>query len=293
MNQSVILGLDMGNYNYKDNNGILIPARLTQKSNLLEENPNYINYQDKKYYIGVGELEINLNKANKVNNDVLMLAVLDQYQEIFFKLVLGLPTNYYKVSKDNLRNKLLDTRIYNYKSNGTDKQKIIEDVIVFPEGAGAYFSISNRPKNAVIIDIGGKTCNLVQFTNGKLDNNFSTIGQGMIDLYSSIRDYLNQKYILNLTTEAIENILKEGLYIDGTKVDMAFIKPIIANYIEKIINELRLNFSIRTHKIFITGGGSVLLGRILERKLGNADVLSNYMFANAEGFYKVGCSKWQ
>lgn len=293
MNNSRILGLDMGNYNYKDNNDILIPARLSKKSNLLGDNPNSILYENEEYFIGTGELEINLDKANKGNNDVLMLAVLDQYQEDFFKLIIGLPTNYYKKSKDELRQKILDQRIYNYKSNGEQKQKIIEDVLIFPEGAGAYFSIPNRPKNAIVVDVGGKTCNLVQFSNGKLDNNFSTVGEGMIDLYSEIRDHLNQKYILNLCVEDIGTVFKEGLEVDGLRINMSFIKPIIANYMDKILNELRLNFNIRTHKIFISGGGASVLGKILERKLPNTQVLENYLFANAQGFYKVGCSKWQ
>ena len=294
VNKVRVLALDMGNYNYKDNNGVIIPAKVSKTESILNDKEDFIDYQGERYFIGTGELEINLDKANKANSDVLMLAVLDQYEETFFKLVIGLPTSYYKSTKDILSNKLLETRIFLYKNkSGEEKQKIIEDVLVFPEGAGAYFSIINRPKNAVIIDIGGKTCNLVSFSGGKLDSTFTTLGEGMIDLYSKIRDYLNQKYVLKLCVENIEVILKEGLVVDGLSVDMNFIKPIIAEYIEKILNELRLNFPIRTHKIFICGGGASILGKVLKRNLINSEILGSYLFSNAQGFYKVGVSKWQ
>lgn len=294
MNKVRVLALDMGNYNYKDNNGVIIPAKVSKRESILNDKGDFIDYQNERYFIGTGELEINLNKANKTTNDVLMLAVLEQYEETFFKLVIGLPTSYYKSTKDILSSKLLDTRIFSYKNKyGEVKQKIIEDVLVFPEGAGAYFSINNRPKNAVIIDIGGKTCNLVSFSGGRLDSNFTTLGQGMIDLYSKIRDYLNQKYVLKLCVENIEVILKDGLVVDGLSVDMNFIKPIINEYIEQILNELRLSFPIRTHKTFICGGGAGILGKVLKRKLTNCEILESYLFSNAQGFYKVGVSRWQ
>lgn len=295
MSQSMILGLDMGNNNFKDNLGKLIPSKISTKENILGDSSDYILYEGIKYLIGIGEFEINLDKINKLNNEILMLSVIGSYDADFFKLVIGLPIGYYKIGKEEIKKRILDKRIYEFEFNGEKKKKIIDDVLVFPEGAGAYFSIptKERPKDAIIIDIGGKTCNIVPFSNGKLDSNFITIGEGILDLYSKIRDYLNRKYILNLSIEEIEYILKHGIEVDGKKKNTEFVNHIIGEYIQKILNEVRLNQQYRLKKIYICGGGAKILGSILEKVLPNSKIMNNYLHANAEGYYKIGVSTWQ
>lgn len=287
----MILGVDLGNWNVKTSEGDIFPSRYTVTENILGATGDILEYEGIKYYLKEGKLENNYDKANKETNIILFLYSLAIQRDRYFKVVVGLPVLAYKNSKDTFRDKLLENKIYNLNLNGKEKTIVIEDIIVFPEGAGAYFNIKNRAKNAVVIDIGGGTTNIVSFKNGKLDK-CTTIAKGMIELYNRIRDYLNSKYILKLELEDIESILKEGLKVDGEEVNWSFIKLIIDNFISDMMNELR-NFEIRTSTTYLSGGGSKLLKAALKNKIPGLLLVEDYLFANAKGFRNVGVAKWK
>ena len=287
----MLLGVDLGNWNVKTSEGDIFPSRYTGTENILGSTGDVLEYEGIKYYIKEGKLENNYDKANKETNIILFLYSLAIQKNSYFKVVVGLPVLAYKNSKETFRDKLMENKIYKLNLNGKEKTIVIEDVIVFPEGAGAYFNINNRAKNAVIIDIGGGTTNIVSFKNGKL-NKCTTIAKGMIELYNRIRDYLNSKYTLKLELEDIENILKEGLKVDGEEVNWSFIKSITDNFISDLMNESR-NFEIRTSTVYLTGGGTKLLKAALKNKIPGLVLVEDYLFANAKGFRNVGVAKWK
>lgn len=287
----MILGLDLGNWNIKTSNGEIFPSRYTVAENILGANADVLEYEGIKYYLRDGKLENNYDKANKETNIILFLYSLAIQKDNYFKVVVGLPALAYKTNRDTFKEKLLSNKIHDVYINGKHKRIIIEDLIVFPEGAGAYYSQSVRAKNQVVIDIGGGTTNIVNFKNSKLDN-CTTLGNGMIQLYNKIRDYLNSTYTLKLELEDIEVIMKEGLKVDGEEINFTFIKPIIDSFVNDLMNELR-NFPIRTSKVLLVGGGSKLLKKTLNNKIPGLEVMDDYLFANANGFKKVGEAKWK
>lgn len=286
----MILGVDLGNWNVNTSEGYIFPARYTLVENLLGANGDVLEYEGTKYYMREGRLENNYDKANKETNIILFLYALALQNDRYFKVVVGLPALTYKTSRDTFKENLLENKVYHLKLNGIDKTIIIEDLIVFPEGAGAYYSLNQRPKNSVIIDIGGGTTNIVSFKNGKLDK-CTTLGKGMIELYNNVREYLNSIYTLKLELEDIEVIMREGLRVDGDEISFAFIKPIIDSFVNDLMNELR-NYPIRTSKVLLTGGGSKLLKGPLS-KIPGLEVIDDYLFSNAKGFKKVGETKWK
>lgn len=286
----MILGVDLGNWNVNTSEGYIFPARYTLVENLLGANGDVLEYEGTKYYMREGKLENNYDKANKETNIILFLYALALQNDRYFKVVVGLPALTYKTSRDTFKENLLENKVYHLKLNGIDKTIIIEDLIVFPEGAGAYYSLNQRPKNSVIIDIGGGTTNIVSFKNGKLDK-CTTLGKGMIELYNNVREYLNSTYTLKLELEDIEVIMREGLRVDGDEISFAFIKPIIDSFVNDLMNELR-NYPIRTSKVLLTGGGSKLLKGPLS-KIPGLEVIDDYLFSNAKGFKKVGETKWK
>ena len=286
----MILGVDLGNWNVKTSEENIISSRYTIVENILGANGDVLEYEGIKYYMKEGKLENNYDKANKKTNLILFLYSLALQKDRYFKVVVGLPALAYKTNREYFKDKLLNQKIHDVVINKEHKKIIIEDLIVFPEGAGAYFSLRNRPKNCVIIDIGGGTINIVNFKNGKLDT-CTTIGKGMIQLYNQIRDYLNATYTLKLELEDIEVIMREGLKVDNEEISFTFIKPIINSFIVDLMNELR-NFPIRTSKVLLTGGGSKLLKTPLS-VIPGLEVIEEYMFSNVKGFKRVGESKWK
>lgn len=287
----MILSVDLGNWNVKTSEGNIFPSRYTVVENILGTTGDTLEYEGVKYYIGEGKLENNYDKANKETNVILFLYSLAIQKDTYFKVVVGLPMLAYKNNKDTFRDKLLENKVYNLKLNGIGKTIIVEDLIVFPEGAGAYFNIPARTKNAVVIDIGGGTTNIVSFKNGKLDK-CTTIAKGMIELYNRTREYLNSKYTLKLELEDIETLMKEGLKVDGEEVNWKFIKPIIDELTNEMMNELR-TFDIRTSTVYLSGGGSKLLKSAFKNKIPGLNLIEDYLFANAKGFKSVGGLKWK
>lgn len=285
------IGIDLGNWNVKTSKGDIYPARYTTKENILGTSCDILEYQGKKYFIGEGNLENNYDKASKETNLILLLYSLAMQQQTTFKVVVGLPISSYKANKERFTRELLENKIHNIKINGVAKTLIIDDLIVFPEGAGAYYSIPNRVKNAIVIDIGGGTTNIVSFKAGKLDKS-TTVSNGMIELYNRIREHINSTYTLKLELEDIESVLKEGLKVDGESIDFKFMKAIVEDFTSQLMNELR-NFDIRISTVYLTGGGSKLLKGNLKAKIKGLEVIEDYLFANAKGYEKVGKSKWR
>lgn len=286
----MILGVDLGNWSVKTSEGDIFPSRYTIVENILGATGDVLEYEGVKYYMREGKLENNYDKANKETNLILFLYSLALQKDRYFKAVVGLPALAYKANRDVFKDKLLNQKIHDLTINKQPKKIIIEDLIVFPEGAGAYFNLRNRPKNCVIIDVGGGTINIVSFKNGKLDT-CTTIGKGMIQLYNQVRDYLNSTYTLKLELEDIEIIMREGLKVDNEEISFAFIKPIIDSFVSDLMNELR-NFPIRTSKVLLTGGGSKLL-KVPLSIIPGLEVIEDYLFSNSKGFKKVGESKWK
>ncbi|GIW49221.1 MAG: hypothetical protein KatS3mg079_697 [Caloramator sp.] len=171
--------------------------------------------------------------------------------------------------------------------NGIDKKIIIEDVEVYPEGLGAIESSFD----GIIIDIGGRTTDIAEIENMKVKNPFS-LPVGTMNLYSDFIKVINDKHSLDLKINDVDRILRNGLKIYGEEKDISFALEVFREYVEKIISELQINYSIKTHDIKLTGGGAVLLAKAFLKRLPNAEIVDNPFFANAIGFKKVGESIW-
>lgn len=286
-----ILGIDIGNYNLKTSSGLIIPATYTTKEGLLD-NSDPLEVLGATYYIGNGTLETKLNKAEKRNIlPLLYYGIIKSTLDPMVSVIVGLPVSQYKANKDKLRETILENKVVKVKYK-VDRTIIIENCEVFPEGAGAYFSLDEKPKNCIVLDIGGRTTNIIHFENGKIKNANSK-ALGMINIYSDIRDYLNSNYALDLRIEQIETVIKEGLWLDGEKIEMNFIKPIIQDFITELMNELELHYPIRTYEVLLTGGGSFLLYGVLQKRIKRIRRLDNYLLANAVGYRKWGVFKWK
>lgn len=293
-------GIDLGNYNVKTSERdiitakpVIFKAKYSTKEKIMDNN-NCLQLNGKHYYIEDGELETNLNKSKKLNIlPLLYTAIIRSTRDIDNNVVLGLPVSQFKANKDSLKKYILDNGSVQCKYNGEQREIRINNVEIFPECAGAYFSIKDKPADCILVDIGGRTTNICLFEDGKLTKKYISIPAGMINIYDDIAEYLNTKFTLDIKMEQIESILKKGLFVDGMKIDFSFIKPIINEYFDIVINELNLNYPVRTHRIFLSGGGSLIVGGSLKKRLKGAQILENTLLANAIGFKKVGDQLWQ
>jgi len=287
-------GVDVGNYSLKEFPNTNIKSLVTTEENILGSKI-CMEYEEKKYYIGEGNFETELNKSSKNNFLPLLLtgiALNSSKDDVFQQIVVGLPINQYKTNKAQLVDMVLSDRVRNIKLNGEDRKIIITDFDVYPEALGAYYSL-NISDDVIMCDIGGRTTDICYIADKKLKESSTTV-VGTIGIYKDIADKLNSLYSLDLDIPAAERILNKGYFeIDGQQTDLSFVTEILKRNFNKINDELTMKFPARTEKIILVGGGYKLFEKAFKKRYVNSYVADNPIYANAIGFKKVGEMLWQ
>ena len=153
----------------------------------------------------------------------------------------------------------------------------INDIKAVGEGISSYYTLSEkqRSEDLLIVDIGGRTTNVVTFEKGKLTHKF-TIPLGTIHLFSRIGTRFNNDEGSNKVVEEIERLIDNG-YIKNTEIEEKQFLNDIMNYIEGKVDR-------RTYKNYYTGGGSLRLKRLIEEYLSPSGiVMNNPLFTNVKG----------
>lgn len=120
-----------------------------------------------------------------------------------------------------------------------------------------------------------------------------TIPIGMLNVYQEIIDDVNELYTQELKLEDGEEILKDGLFLDGEYKDNSFIKPILLKNFNSIYKDLQLHFNPSKGYVLLTGGGSKIFEKAFKNRLKNIILDNDPVFSNAKGFYKLGLNLWR
>lgn len=287
----VIRGIDIGNFATKDNLGNSFESRVSSVGNIIG-NKYEIVLNDELYYLGEGSFDTEYRKIKKETYLKLLFGILAMgSRETEVKLVLGLPLSQYKADRSKLIELIMANPFLLGSINGKEVNYIITDVEVYPEGIAAISS----DYEGVVVDIGGRTtdCCLTYMENGrrKIENPIS-LPVGTLKLYSKLIDYINSRYCLDLEINNARRIIKNGLIIEGKKENTDFIINVFKDYLEDLIRRLNVAYSINSNNIYFTGGGSLELKRPIIKRINHAIISNNAVFANAKGFYEVGCKLW-
>lgn len=288
----MILGIDLGSYSVKTSTKVTFLSKFTEGESFTDNNK--VVFNNKVYNIGEGEFSTDWNKSRKENTLLLLYAaIVKSTKDNFNQIVLGLPVQQYKKNKENLI-ELIENNKCGLIEN---RNLIITDIAVAPEGASTYYAMNIELRNMVgnkqliIIDIGGRTTDIIVFENKKIID-VKTIAIGMLNIYQEIIDSVNSKYTESLVLEDGETILKDGLFLKGETKDISFIQPILKRNFNTIFKELQLKYNTNKGYIYLTGGGSITLELAFKNRLKNLIVSKNPIFDNAIGFEKVGESLW-
>lgn len=121
-----------------------------------------------------------------------------------------------------------------------------------------------------------------------------SIPTGTINLYKDFINKINNKLSLDLVMTDAERILKNGLILDGKKTNIDFALEVYKQFVDTLISQLNVEYSLRTNYISLTGGGATLLYKQIKNKLGDGVAIQNNpIFANAKNYYELGVSIWQ
>lgn len=288
-----MLGIDKGTTYTKTDKGLIIRSIIrTFRENevMLNNEKTLVEYEGEKYIVGEkGNYSTDLMKSEHKNTKILILTAIgltysDSY--ITTDIVTGLPIALYSKQKEKMKENLQKDTVHQIRINNQNKLIKLANIEVFPESAGAFYS-QDKHQDGLVVDIGGLSIDIALFERRKLIK-YSTYPMGIMKLYSKIANYINSQHDLALTEWDIENIVKEGLYLDGKKVDIDF-SFLIREHIEEIMERLKLEYDLRTiRNILLTGGGSILLNRTIREQIPQATVLPNSQFSNVRGYANIG-----
>jgi len=290
-----VIGIDSGYDFTKTSEGFIIPSRISKKEKIMGKE-NQVIIDGALYVVGEGEIEVNINKINtELTKACIMYSIINSTPSDDINLVLGLPIGQFKKQKDELKEMILDNRITDIKASTGERVLAIHDVAVFPQAAVALFDDEYYP-DVIILDIGGRTIDIACFetiSGKRIMTNYSTIYEGTLSLYDKIIKAVNNELGLSLKLYDAEKILVQGLEIYGERQDVGFLKCIIEEHIDKIMNELILNYPVQTTPVKLIGGGALLLGSPLKKRIPNLRIANNPQITNAKCFKKVGMTLWQ
>lgn len=288
----MIKGIDVGNSITKDDLGNQFESRYSTVSNILG-NTAKLTLNGETYYLEEGNYDTEYRKVSKENYLKMLFGILAlSNADSNLQVVLGLPISQYKTDKEHLKQLILDNRLLVGSFNNKPIQYIIEDVEVYPEGIAS----ASTGYEGIIVDVGGRTtdCCLTYLNNNvrKIENPIS-IAQGTLNLYSSFINELNSKYCLDLKPSDSSRILKSGLSVSGVRQDISFaVNNTFKLFLEDLIKKLNVEYSLKTNRVFFTGGGSLLLKKSILNRLSYAEISEDALLDNAKGFHKRGVQLW-
>ena len=288
-----IVGLDLGYTYTKSSNMDIFPSLCTKTEPLL--GGKSVAFDGEIYYVGDGTGTIDLNKVDAEVTKACLFYALSLIPDKDIYLVTGLPISQYRTQEQDFKNMILDSRYKAVTADGKSKLICVNDVIVFPQGAGALYS-QDINSDAIVIDVGGRTVDIAYFELNKGKRKLEksgTLYNGMLSLYTDIIAHVNTKYELSLPPKYAEHILLNGLTIDGEPQDISFLAPTIAEHVDKICGEVKVNYPYKTTDIYLCGGGGEILHKAFERRFKGITLMENSQFANAIGFKKVGETIWR
>lgn len=299
----MVMGIDIGYSFTKDSRKHIFPSKCTTIEPIITNDinnkvkENKISYNGTNYWIGVGEVNIELDKCNSLLNKLCILNCLYLNNVSKIKIVSGLPITQFKTKKEELKSAIKSLNNSVYFVNGAKYTANVEDVFIFPQCVSTLYTMNNSiSRNTIIIDIGSRTIDIayiVTENNNPKIVQYSTYYDGMYSLYSKLTKEINSKYSLTLKSDNAESILINGLSIRGHSQDLTFLQNTMREHFNDVFNELLLNYPIDISDIYLCGGGSELIINAFKKRFPHCKLLNNAQFSNALGYEIIGRTYWK
>lgn len=297
----VNIGLDLGNSetNIERDNGDKYKFKSLISDNydiLSEEDKIKVDYNNKKYSIGIGTSNINMNKYYNDKYKIMFLTAITKVLKndetnVKVNVTISVPVITYK-NKDlieKIRNQIKDYQTQNIIVDDKEYTITINNVGVYVESG---LIIQNKEefkkRKIIVVDIGGLTIDSIEFEYGVIINSF-TEQKGILifknKLYNSFKNDIMIELDINGRDDLFESVFNKTSFVFGDKeIDLTRYYSMVSNYVSDIIDTLVLNFSLSDKDIRFIGGGSMELKDILESYIDsyNIKVMKNADFLNAK-----------
>ena len=285
----MILAIDLGNYNIKTSEGTHFISTFEPFDGLDPGERKILTYNGKEY---VMELKSSFdNEFNKTKKDYIpnLLWAINKSTPRHIesvRIVLGIPVE--NMGAIDKFKEELEGRTFTFKVKGCDKRTILIDkVAVVAEGVSSFYTLpeKERMNDILIIDIGGRTTNVVSFKKGRIEHK-KQVNKGMINYYEDITSKYNSKGEC-VNTEDIKSLIEKGI-VDSSTVN--FYKDELIKY---IFNQVKTKCNRNYYKIWFTGGGSIELKEAILRLEPYANFMNDALFSNVNGNKRIALSQWR
>lgn len=274
-----LITIDLGNFNIKTSKGLIFENRFLLDNINDIFGAETITIDESTYFIGKGKFEKEYNKINKNYLPSLLYALAKSTYDDEVNIIIGLP-----IAQIGLKNKIsneLTNMNFEFKVNGVNRKIHINKCGVVKEGFSSLYSLQDRKGRKAILDIGGRTINVVIFQDAKEVTSF-TINMGTLNFFDMIAAHENSKGG-NFTIEEINEYLLHG------GLDINNYMDIIDKFVNTLENEIKLQFpNINMYKVLVTGGGSLFFYNAIKSKYTNVELMENAISSNVQGNYKIG-----
>lgn len=285
----MILAIDLGNYNIKTSEGIHFISTFAEFDGIDPGERKLLNYNGKDYVMELKssfDNEFNKTKKNYIPN--LLWAINRSLPRGIdsVSIVLGIPVE--NLGTVNKFKEELENKKFTFRVKGNEKRSIlINKVAVVAEGVSSFYTLpeTERMNDTLIIDIGGRTTNVVSFKNGRIEHK-KQINKGMINYYEDVASKYNSKGEC-VNTEDIKNLIEKGIVDIDT---VTFYKNELVKY---IFNQVKTKCNRDYYKIWFTGGGSIELKETILRLEPKANFMDNALFTNVNGNKRIALTQWR
>lgn len=286
-----IIGVDVGNCTTINSKGVIFDSKVTKNKGITSLSSLEIDNQ--MFYLGAGDYDTTYRKVEKSSYITLLYgSIALGIDEKNVNLVLGLPISQYSADKNDLISLVLNNQHKKIKINGITKEFYINDVEVYPEGAVTVPDTFE----GVIVDIGGRTtdCCLVENVNGNRNiEEHISLPLGTLNLYTNFINRINSDYGLDLKDKDAIRVITKGLHLDGKIIELTEELNIFDEFIDNLVSQLKVKYSLRTYDVSVTGGGGRFLFNLLKERIPQCILQENALTANAEAYEQLGRSIWE
>ncbi|WP_321834370.1 ParM/StbA family protein [Clostridium butyricum] len=271
--------IDLGNFNvkYKGENIGIFSSKYHTNFEPNEASFNRIEYEGRKYYIGVGSYSLEYTKVNKeclIPQVLYAVSKANEGNNITTNLFILMPIEQMPKKDDVIH--IFERKFFSCKVNDKTVNIRIEKVIVLPECQVSRYSLDKVPDDILIIDIGSRTINFAAYCNDELIMN-GTSRIGIINLYEKImmiENSNNNDYVL----EDIEPQIRRG------KIKVK--NDIYVNFLKEVINSIKTKVSIDKYDVVFTGGGALVLKAVIDT-IDDVSIHNEPVYGNLLGAYEV------
>ena len=286
----MVRGLDVGYSHTKDNTGYCVRSACGRGMVSIGKK---LVIDGIDYQVGVGSMTSEVDKVNSELNKVCTIYNLVQSTAKDLVLSVGLPIGQYAEQKERLKEQILAYNKCEVQYDGHRVPISISQVIVNPQGVSALYALDNFrwSGQCIVVDVGGLTvdCCLVEMSSSGIKVlDCDTWYTGMRTLYSEIIARTNNLFQLKLDNNYAEKLLREArIVVRGKCYTIEYLKPILAEYVNRLESELNLKYATETTPIYLVGGGAILLANSFQARFPDVHLVTNSQFANAIGYFRI------